>query len=286
MNTKPASSFRFGGLVALLVMFALISAEGEDRFFVSNGVRLRYVVEGQGTPVVLIHGLTLDVESQWEEAGTMKALAKDHQVIAFDCRGHGKSDKPHAPAAYGLEMVEDVRRLLDALHLRKAHLVGYSLGSSIALKFLTIHPERCLSVVLGEGAVYREGYDFSAEEKAARSSALVSEPGQVMPEPAAGAPTEVVRRRNAWVAMPHDFKAYAAVFQSLSALKVTEAELRSNQVPVLGLFCKADTRADYLAKHLSNFKARFIGGSHQDAFLRPEFTAQVKEFLDAQPGRK
>jgi hypothetical protein len=82
--------------------------------------------------------------------------------------------------------------------------------------------------------------------------------------------------------MPHDFKAYSAIFQSLSALTVTEAELRNIHVPVLGLFCKADSRTDYLAKHLSNFKPGIIGGSHQDAYLRPEFTAQVKEFLDAQ----
>jgi pimeloyl-ACP methyl ester carboxylesterase len=170
------------------VLFALISAKAEDRSFVSNGVKLRYVAQGQGTPVVLIHGMTLDVESQWDEAGTIKALAKDYQVIAFDCRGHGKSDKPHEPAAYGIEMVEDVRRLLDVLHITKAHLVGYSLGSSIALKFLTVHPERCLSVVLGEGAVYRDDYDFSAEKKAARSSALVLDPAQVRPEPPPGAP--------------------------------------------------------------------------------------------------
>ena len=51
-----------------------------------------------------------------------------------------------------------------------------------------------------------------------------------MPKP----PPDIVRRRDAWVRMPHDFKAYAAVYQSLSALKVTDAELRSNQVPVLG----------------------------------------------------
>jgi pimeloyl-ACP methyl ester carboxylesterase len=201
-------------------------------------------------------------------------------------RGHGKSDKPHERAAYGIEMVEDVRRLLDALHLPKAHLVGYSLGSSIALKFLTVHPERCLSVVLGETAVYRDDYEFSAEEKTARSTSMVSEPAQVMPEPPPGTPGEVVRRRNEWVAMPHDFKAYAAIFQSLNALKVTEADLRSNRVPVLGLFTRKDPRTDYLTKHLSNFKAGFIGGSHQDAFLRPEFTGQVKDFLDSQKVEK
>jgi pimeloyl-ACP methyl ester carboxylesterase len=281
MNTKLRSPSQLAWLVALLAVFAMTGANAEDHSFLSNGVRLRYLVQGHGAPVVLVHGMTLDVESQWGEAGIMKALAKDYQVIAFDCRGHGRSDKPHEPAAYGLEMVEDVRRLLDELHITKAHIVGYSLGSSVALKFLTAHPERCLSAVLGDGAVYHDGYDFSAEEKAARSAAMVSDPAQVRPMPPPEASAEVVRRRDAWVAMPHDFKAYAAVFQSLSALKVAEAELRSNQVPVLGLFTKTNSRTDYLTKHLSNFKAGFVGGSHEDAFLRPEFIAQAKEFLDA-----
>lgn len=282
---KSAFVFRFEYLALLLVMLALIGAKGEDQFFDSNGVRIRYVVEGKGAPVVLIHGMTLDVESQWDEAGIRKALATNYQVIAFDLRGHGKSGKPHEASAYGVEMVEDVRRLLDHLHFKKAHIVGYSLGGSIALKFLTMYPERCLSVVLGETAVYHERYDFSAEDKAARSSAAVTDPAQVMPKLAADAPADAVRRRNAWVKMSHDFKAYAAIFQSLRGLKVSDAKLEVNRVPVLGLFCRSGEQSQYLTMRLSNFNARFVGGSHLDAYLRPQFVARVKAFLDAQQTR-
>lgn len=277
--------FRFEYLAFLLVMVGLVGAKGEDQFFDSNGVRIRYVVEGKSAPVVLIHGMTLDVESQWDEAGIRKALAKDYQVIAFDLRGHGKSGKPHEASAYGVEMVEDVRRLLDHLQIKKAHIVGYSLGGTIALKFLTIYPERCLSVVLGETAVYNERYDFSAEDKAARNSAAVSDPAQVMPKLPSDAPADAVRRREAWLKMPHDFKAYAAIFESLKALKVTNAKLEANRVPVLGLFCRSsEERSTFLSMRLSNFKAGFIGGSHLDAYLRREFVAKVKAFLDAQQG--
>jgi len=209
-------------------------------------------------------------------------LAQDFRVIAMDCRGHGKSDKPHEPAAYGIEMVEDVCRLLDHLNIKKAHIVGYSSGGSITLKLLVTHPERCSSAILGDNAVYHEHYDFSAEDKAARNAALVFDAAQVMPKPPPEAPADIVLRRDAWVRMPHDFKAYAAVYQSLSALKVTDAELRSNQVPVLGLFCKADSRTEYLTNHLPNFKTAFIGGSHQDDYLRPEFISNLKAFLNAE----
>ena len=54
------------------------------------------------------------------------------QLIALDCRGHGKSDKPHDPAEYGPEMAADVVRLLDHLRIEKAHLLGYSSGAFIA----------------------------------------------------------------------------------------------------------------------------------------------------------
>lgn len=282
LRGKGSLVFRFEYLAFLLVMFALVGAKGEDQFFDSNGVRIRYVVEGKGAPVVLIHGMTLDVESQWDEAGIRKALATNYQVIAFDLRGHGKSGKPHEASAYGVEMVEDVRRLLDHLHIKKAHVVGYSLGGTIALKFVTMYPERCLSVVIGEGAVYHERYDFSAEDEAARNSAAVSDPAQVMPKLPPGTPADAVRRRDAWVKMPHDFRAYAAIFQSLKALKVADVKLEANRVPVLGLFCRSGDQSEYLTMRLSNFKAGFVGGSHRDAYLRPEFLAKVKDFLNAQ----
>jgi pimeloyl-ACP methyl ester carboxylesterase len=49
--------------------------------------------------------------------------------LALDCRGHGRSDKPHAAASYGNEMIEDVARLMDHLDIRKAHIVGRARGS-------------------------------------------------------------------------------------------------------------------------------------------------------------
>src|SRR5947209_4722078 len=87
-----------------------------DQFFDSNGVRIHYVVAGQGEPVVLIHGWSADA-AMW--GGLMADLSRDHRVIALDCRGHGKSGKPHDPAMYGIEMAEDVVRLLDHLGIRK-----------------------------------------------------------------------------------------------------------------------------------------------------------------------
>ena len=77
----------------------------------------------------------------WKLPRVFQKLSKRYRVIALDNRGHGKSDKPYDPAQYGLELVDDVVRLMDHLGIAKAHVVGYSLGGFITLKLALRHPE-------------------------------------------------------------------------------------------------------------------------------------------------
>ena len=128
-------------------------AVAQDRFFDSRGVRIRYVEQGAGTPVVLIHGFTANIERAWVHTEILPSLARDHRVIALDLRGHGASDKPRDPKAYD-DLGLDVVRLLDHLGIERAHAVGYSLGGIILGKELTTHPQRFRRAVLG-GAAYR-----------------------------------------------------------------------------------------------------------------------------------
>ena len=104
-----------GALVCLLLT-APASVGADDRFFDSGGVKIHYIVEGQGEPVVLIHGFTADIDKNWRTGFAIgsdsiqpgpriiEALAKNYRVIALDNRGHGKSDKPRDPKQYGIEM--------------------------------------------------------------------------------------------------------------------------------------------------------------------------------------
>src|SRR5918999_4962799 len=135
-----------------LHFFALDLVSAQDQFFDSNGVRIRYVDQGSGPPVVLLHGFSGSLDSGWVETGVLPTLAADYRVIAFDCRGHGQSDKPHDPKSYGLQMGQDVVRLLDHLHIARAHIVGYSLGAIITAKLLTTNPDRFLTATLGGAA--------------------------------------------------------------------------------------------------------------------------------------
>jgi len=101
--------------------------------FDSGGVQIYYQEHGAGDPVVLVHGFASHSDNNW---GPMwfTFLAPHFRVIAIDCRGHGKSGKPHDAAAYGAEkMGDDVIRLLDHLKIQRALLMGYSMGGRISM---------------------------------------------------------------------------------------------------------------------------------------------------------
>ncbi len=131
-------------------------AAAESQFFDAKGVKIHFLIEGTGEPVVLIHGLDSSARVNWQMPGTIDALARDHQVIAIDLPGYGESDKPDDPAAYGEQWVDDVILLLDRLNIRKAHIVGYSMGGMVALKLIAEHPERVISGTLGGAGWLRE----------------------------------------------------------------------------------------------------------------------------------
>ena len=79
--------------------FARAQAPAGDRFFDSHGVKIRCVDAGRGEPVVLIHGFSSSLDANWGQTKVIDAIANDFRVIALDCRGHGRSDKPHDAAA-------------------------------------------------------------------------------------------------------------------------------------------------------------------------------------------
>jgi pimeloyl-ACP methyl ester carboxylesterase len=137
--------------ILLLFAFAPALCLAQDKYFDAGGIRLRYVEQGAGEPVVLVHGYGNTAEI-WAANGIVRDLARNYRVISFDMRGHGKSDKPHQPERYGREMTLDIVRLLDHLGIQRAHIVGYSLGGHLVSQLLTLHPERFLSATLIGGA--------------------------------------------------------------------------------------------------------------------------------------
>jgi pimeloyl-ACP methyl ester carboxylesterase len=273
-------------LAFALLSFPSASWAAEDRFFDSNGVKIRYTVQGQGEPVLLIHGFTANIEKNWTP-DLMKTLTKDFQVIALDNRGHGKSDKPHDPKKYGMEMVEDAVRLLDHLKIKKAHVVGYSMGAMITNKLMTTYPDRFITATLGGAAGIREGGDTKRFDAIAESLeqgkgfgplfAALTPPGRPKPT------EEQVQQMNSFLMMGNDPKALAAVARAFKDLAVAEDKLKANRIPTLALIGEIDPLkkgVDELKGHLANLKIVVIDGAdHITAFSSPEFSRHLSAFL-------
>lgn len=108
-----------------------------------NGTRLYVTIEGEGTPLVMLHGLGGN-HLYWQHE--MNQLKDHYQVIALDSRGHGKSDKP---SSYTLQdHIEDVITLIDTLDLSSCYLMGISAGSYIAQGVSVVAPDRVKKMIL------------------------------------------------------------------------------------------------------------------------------------------
>ena len=123
--------------------------------FDSDGVRIAYIDEGEGEPILLIHGFASNVAANWRDARWVRALTEaGRRVIAYDNRGHGQSEKLYDPSLYGAPiMAEDARRLLDHLGIGHADVMGYSMGARIVAFLVLNHPRRVRSLVLAGAGI-------------------------------------------------------------------------------------------------------------------------------------
>ncbi len=133
-----------------------------------DGVKLYYEEVGSGIPVVFVHEFAGDYRS-WEMQ--MRYFGQRYRCIAFNARGYPPSDVPQGGDKYSQDRArDDIRSVLEALKIDKAHIVGLSMGGFATLHFGFTYPERARSLVVtgcGYGAAPDKRAQFAAEAEAA-----------------------------------------------------------------------------------------------------------------------
>jgi pimeloyl-ACP methyl ester carboxylesterase len=119
--------------------------------FHHGAVEIAYLDEGEGDPIVLVHGFASTKNVNWVYPTWVSELKKSgRRVLAFDNRGHGESAKLYDPAAYEIAiMASDITALMDHLNIERADVMGYSLGSRMAAVLARSQPERLRSAIFG-----------------------------------------------------------------------------------------------------------------------------------------
>lgn len=160
-------------------------------------ININYEVEGKGDPLVMIMGFTAS-RSGW--MSQIPFFKKYFQVITFDNRGAGKSGKPPGPYSTKI-MAEDTIKLMDYLGIKKAHIMGASMGGMIAQELAINHPERVIKLVL------------------ACTYARPAEPSEITPEQAELAQLNDTKMANTLVGMAFNKPFYRITFGLLDSIQ-------------------------------------------------------------------
>jgi pimeloyl-ACP methyl ester carboxylesterase len=247
--------------------------------FSHDGVEIAFLDQGEGEPIVLVHGFASNKEVNWVTPAWVATLTQaGRRAIALDNRGHGASTKLYEPAAYHSEiMAEDVRTLLDHLGLMRADVMGYSMGARITAYLALAHPDRVRSAVLGGlGSQLVDGVGLPetlAEGLEAPSLAVVTDPTARM-------------FRSFAEQTKSDLRALAACLRG-SRQTLSRAEAARIAVPLLVAVGSNDTVAgspEELAAIIPGAKALIIPNrDHMLAVGDKVFKSGVLEFLAQRP---
>jgi pimeloyl-ACP methyl ester carboxylesterase len=290
-----------------LLLLVLVAIDGRAQLITgrapvgNRGHELYYEVQGTGEPVVLIHGLTLDLR-EWD--AQVEALADKYQVIRYDRVGHGKSSGLSASLPDGsVRDWEYLRELLDELDVDKAHVVGLSMGGSVAIDFALQHPDRVQTLTPIDSVL--GGYTFSNEfgnrynsylnvsRTQGVQAALPLWAADPMFAPANANP-EVRTKLEQIVVQGHGALGVGAMFQWPNMLKVAGlsamSRLKEIDHPTLVMVGELDLadfqgQSNILDRNISNSTKLVVpGAGHMSDMENPEFVnSALLDFFAAHP---
>lgn len=247
--------------------------------FHHDGVETAFLDEGEGEPVVLVHGFASNKEVNWVQPGWVAALTDaGYRAIAPDLRGHGASTKLHDRADYGIDkMGDDVVALMDHLGIARADVLGYSMGGRIVGYIASAYPARVRSAIIAGIGSRLTATGGNAENIAA---ALEAPDASSIADPRGLAFRLFAEQTNS------DRQALAACMRSPDRV-ITRAAAAAIRVPVLVATGSKDEIAGSgpeLAALIPGAKNLDIPGrDHMRAVGDPVFKQGVLDFLAERP---
>jgi pimeloyl-ACP methyl ester carboxylesterase len=260
-----------------------------------NGINLYYQVHGSGRPMIMLHGGLFSSEMF---GPTIPALAANHQVIAVDLQGHGRTADIDRPIDIRL-MADDIAALIDHLGLEKPDLVGYSLGGGVAFFSASKYPEKVRKLVMASAHI---NSDAMPAEMRAQQAQVNSAAVEFMKD------TPMYQNYERVAPRPEDFgRLLDKIGESMSKDFDYSAEMRGLQVPTM-LVC-ADAEMAPPSHYVEAFKlldgglrdggwmgegrpkgghalAILPGLTHYNLAVSPLFVAVTLDFLNGDRGNE
>jgi len=252
-----------------------MNAVEKSGYAASNGVKVYYEVhgDGPGTPLVLLHGSFMTNDTTW--SGMLPSLSKSRKVIAIELRGHGHSSDSAEPFTFPA-MADDVAAVLGQLDVKRADVLGYSMGGTVAAGVALRHPELVRKLIVVSAALDAAGWE---PQSLAQIKGL---PADFAPKPLVDAYDKVAPDPKHWPVLVQ--KVQKLITQSPGW---SEAELRGLKVPVLLVMGDRDgfrtERAIEVSRLVPQGQVGVIpGGDHFFLWSRADVVLpMVQAFIDA-----
>jgi len=262
-----------------------------------NGLNLYYELQGQGSPIVLMHEFAGSIRS-WDE--TIDRLREELRVLAYNCRGYPPSSVPKDLKCYSQTIsADDLRALLDHLGIARTVLAGLSMGGSVALQFAIKYPNRVSGLVIASSGSGSDDKEQFAETFEAVARQLESEGTQAVSDRYLMGPTRLTLKRKRpelWRKLRDDFAASSArglantirgTITKRPTIYELEASLRALSIPTLIMAGELDAPvlapSRFLAATIPAARLKiFEATGHTINLEEPEmFSLAILEFLES-----
>jgi pimeloyl-ACP methyl ester carboxylesterase len=267
------------------------AAKGQGHYADVNGVHLYYEIRGTGEPLVLLHGGLGAIEMF---GPNLPILAKNHQVIAVDLQGHGRTADVDRP--FHVEtMADDIAALLEHLQISRADVMGYSLGGGVAFQVAARHPNVVRRLVLVSTPLRRNAFYpemLNAQQQVGASAAEQMKGTPMWDLYMSLAPRKqdfprLLDKLGTFMATDYDFTSDVAKITAPTLVVAGDADIfpPSHAVELFGLLGggKRDGGWDGSGRSASRL-AILPGLTHYTIFAAPELGETALRFLDEKGG--